>query len=298
MESKSILNPCIFMFGIIVLSSHLPAYAKEAELTRDNAAKPIVFLVGPVADKMIYQGKEHEIWLRNPDTNDFIPKTHMEAGTGFIVKYQDETYLVTAKHIAQNTSISWSATISGPNDLAVSFSFPEFTGFTNNLPWVEHPVADVAVLRLKDDSKFSISSMMSRFDIEIFVSEPKAPSREKILTLLGFPLALGVQQKISPLAKESKAASGLYEINGTTVFFLSDPGIQGYSGSPVFAFPIEIGSVRVGSRRTYCYGLISATLSDSTGGKLAQVVPSSQIRETIFRAHEQDKNKKDEGKGK
>jgi hypothetical protein len=248
----------------------------------------------------MYQGKEREIWLRNPDTNDFIPKTHMEAGTGFIVKYQNETYLVTAKHIAQNTSIAWSATISGPNDQAVSFSFPEFSGFTNKLPWVAHPIADVAILRLENKSKFSMSGMLHSFDIVVLVSDLKAPPREEILTLLGFPLALGVQQKISPLAKESKVASGLYEIpidgNSTTVFFLSDPSIQGYSGSPVFAFPFKLfstgGPILEVKKPSRCYGLISSTLSDNTGGKLAQVVPSSQIYETIIRAHEQDKNKK------
>jgi hypothetical protein len=284
----------------VVLYLPLPGLAEE--LTRDNASKPIVFLHGPVPEKLKHEGKEYEIWIRDPNgTNNPIQKTHTEGGTGFIVGYQNETYLVTAKHIAQNTSITWSAIISGPNDLAVTFPFTDFTGYTKDLPWVTHPVADVAVLRLQDDSKYCKSDMIHRFGISVFVRTEEAPGREKVLTILGFPLALGIGQKISPLEKETKAASGLYNIpdgpNTITVFFLSDPSVDGYSGAPVFSFPIVIGggstTIRVDSGQTLCYGLVSATLSDRTGGKLAKVVPSSQICETILGAHEHDKKKKD-----
>lgn len=300
MKLKNPLNVGLVTLGFIVLSMPLPGMT--VQLTRDNASKPILFLKGPpVPIKVKYQGKEYEICNRDPNTNKLIPKTHFTCGTGFIVAYHNQTYLVTAKHLAQKTSVAWSATISGPNDLAVRFPFTDFTGYTKNLPWVAHPVADVAVLRLQDDSPYCRSGMVKRFGISVFVRAPMAPPREKALTIIGFPLALGVGQKISPLTKETKAASGLYEIpkgpSTITVFFLSDPGIQGYSGSPVFAFPTEMAVpgaiIRVGPRQTQCYGLVSATLSDKTGGKLAQVVPSSQVYETILRAHEHKKDKKD-----
>ncbi len=300
MKFRNPPNLFVITLAFILFSLALPAMT--VELTRDNASKPIVFLKGPpVPIKVKYQGKEYEICKRDPNTNKLIPKTHFTCGTGFIVGYHNQTYLVTAKHLAQKTSIAWSATISGPNDLAVTFPFTDFTGYTKDLPWVTHPLADVGVLCLADDSKYCRSGMVSRFDISVFVRTAMAPAREKALTIVGFPLALGVRQKISPLTKETKAASGLYEISKgastITVFFLSDPGIQGYSGSPVFAFPVEMAvpgaTVRVGPRQTQCYGLVSATLSDKTGGKLAQVVPSSQVYETILRAHEHKKEKKD-----
>ena len=302
MKFPNTFNVYVLIVGFTVLSFPLPAMT--VELTRDNASKPIVFLKGPpVPIKVKYQGREYEICYRDPNTNRLIPKTHFTCGTGFIVGYHNQTYLVTARHLAQKTSVAWSATISGPNDLAVPFPFTDFTGYTKDLPWVTHPLADVAVLRLADDSKYCRSGMVSRFDISVFVRTAMAPAREKVLTIVGFPLALGVRQKISPLTKETKAASGLYEIpkgaSTITVFFLSDPGIQGYSGSPVFAFPIEMAvrgaTVRVGWQ-TQCYGLVSATLSDKTGGKLAQVVPSSQIYETILRAYEHRKENKEGAK--
>lgn len=302
MKFTKLFNVYVLRVGFTVLSLPLPGIT--AELTRENASKPIVFLAGPpVPIKVKYQGKEYEICSREPNTNKLIPKTQFTCGTGFIIGYHNQTYLVTAKHVAQETSIAWSATISGPNDRAVTFPFTDFTGYTKDLPWVPHPLADVAVLRLSGDSKYCRSGMVSRFDISVFVRTPMAPAREKALTIVGFPLALGVRQKISALTKETKAASGLYEIPksaGTiTVFFLSDPGVDGYSGSPVFAFPIEMvvrgATVRVG-RQTQCYGLVSATVSDKTGGKLAQVVPSSQVYETIVLAHEERKQNKDGAK--
>lgn len=299
MKLRNPLNVGLVTLGFIVLCLSLPGLTEE--LTRDNAAKPIVFLYGPVPEKLKHEGKEYEIWLYDPNTNKRIPLEKRMSGTGVIVGYQNETYLVTAKHVAQKTSIAWSAIISGPNDLAVAFPFMDFTGYTKDLPWVTHPVADVAVLRLKDGSKYCKSGMLHRFDISVFVRTEEAPGREKVLTILGFPLALGIGQKISPLEKETKAASGLYDIpngpNTITVFFLSDPSIEGYSGAPVFSFPMVIGgggtTIRVDSGQTLCYGLVSGTLSDRTGGKLAQVVPSSQICETILRAHEREKKKKD-----
>jgi hypothetical protein len=307
MKLRNLLNvglvavSIVFCLILLGLAEELTRDNLTEKLTRDNAGKPIVFLQCVVPKKMEYQGKEYEIWLRDPNTNKRILLEERMSGTGVIVGYQNETYLVTAKHVAQKTSIAWSAIISGPNDLAVTFPFTEFTGYTKDMPWITHPVADVAVLRLKGDSKYCKSGMIHRFDISVFVRTEEAPGREKVLTILGFPLALGIGQKISPLEKETKAASGLYDIpdgpNMITVFFLSDPSIDGYSGAPVFSFPIVIGggstTIRVDSGRTICYGLVSATLSDRTGGKLARVVPSSQICETIIRAHEREKKKKD-----
>jgi hypothetical protein len=67
-----------------------------------------------------------------------------------------------------------------------------------------------------------------------------------------------------------------------TFFVLDKPSIGGYSGAPVFAMPwplaagAALGFVSSGSPDAIpkCVGIVSGTISDETGGKLALIVPS------------------------
>ena len=286
----------LFLFALAIYPG--TTVAESTTLDRNNAAQPLVFLIGPVPDTVKQDGKTFEIWLREPGSTNLTAKTHQSAGTGFVVRHKEKSYLVTARHLAQQCSLSWSAVVSGPNDEAISISFSDFSGYTNQLPWVSDPVADVAVLPLKPDSKYCKSGIMKCFDIAVFVSQPLAPPRDRAVSILGFPLGLGVGKKVSPLEKESKPASGLYDVvkgtNTTTVFFLAEPSVDGFSGSPVFAFPSAISgsggvSIRIGSQNTLCYGLVSGTLPDRTGGKFAEIVPSSKICELLEQADQSNK---------
>jgi hypothetical protein len=86
----------------------------------------------------------------------------------------------------------------------------------------------------------------------------------------------------APITRRTRAASGL--LCGETYFLLEDPSIEGYSGAPVFDLGEPIagpGGFQLGGRQTGCFGIISFTKSDNTGGKMAGVVPTKCILELI-----------------
>jgi hypothetical protein len=131
-------------------------------------------------------------------------------------------------------------------------------------------------------------------------SEANAPSRDRPLTTLGFPLMLGVAEHFSPISRESKPSSGLITLprfdthTPATFFLLADSSIAGFSGAPLFltaapyampngamVFPETGGPTSTPIR---CVGIVHGTLSDDTGGKLAAVTPSAYILETIDKA--------------
>ena len=99
---------------------------------------------------------------------------------------------------------------------------------------------------------------------------------------IGFPLALGVGETLSPIAKECRIASLKQELSGPTEngmaisgsFILLDQALaQGYSGSPIYACPAP---------NTLCLlGLMSSVTSDATGGKVSLVVPIDYVIEIL-----------------
>ena len=80
------------------------------------------------------------------------------------------------------------------------------------------------------------------------------------------------------------------DINPNLKFILLDEDLAlGYSGAPVFISPeplVTNSSVRLGSRsRLRLIGILSANISDSTGGKISLVVPVSYLNE-IFESND------------
>ncbi|MEJ1958853.1 MAG: hypothetical protein WDM70_04900 [Nitrosomonadales bacterium] len=53
----------------------------------------------------IKDGKQVEIWYRDTASNKFEPKLGGPAGTGFIIRYHGNDYIVTAGHIAKALSL-------------------------------------------------------------------------------------------------------------------------------------------------------------------------------------------------
>ena len=83
-------------------------------------------------------------------------------------------------------------------------------------------------------------------------------------------------EDFSPLTRKTRAASGfLHDDDNGQFFFLEDPSVQGYSGAPVFYLgdAILTHGIQIGGGKTGCYGVISFTSADNTGGKMAGVVP-------------------------
>jgi len=170
---------------------------------------------------------------------------------------------------------------------------------TNAAPqWVKHEHADVAVLRLAPSPQLVAKHLQKRFlPFSVLIDDLRAPPRDLELTVFGFPMELGVKEHFSALTMHSRASSGLLELQGpnekkSIYFVLEKPGIGGYSGAPVFDRSIyKHGLMTSTGSGTKCYGLIKGTISDDTGGKLALVVPSAFLAETIMKAEKQSSAK-------
>jgi Trypsin-like peptidase domain len=213
-------------------------------------------------------------------------------GTGFFVK-SAHPYLVTADHVAQILTRLSTATCRAPGDVPVTLVLGDLVQAGPSLAWYHHPEADVAVLPLVVNEK-TLPALQNRFlTLEAIPADESAPSRERSVTVMGFPLALGTTGRFSPITSEAKPASGLVRIaradtkHEATFFVLDKPSIGGFSGAPVFLTPGPFDSggnlVLQPSLRTVV-GLVHGTISDNTGGKLAAVVPSKFIRDALLAA--------------
>lgn len=223
---------------------------------------------------------------------DYQEKVRTSTGTAVLVADQERLFLVTAGHVANDTNERTTVTMRIEGDRPLTFPLPQLSGNRGPQPWVFHDHADVAVLRLQPVPELMPYLKGHFLPRENLLSTLEAPSRERPLVTLGFPLGLGVRDRFSPISRESKAASGLLTLpradrKGESVFFLLDsPSIGGFSGAPVFHLPgaYSAGGGLVISGRLECVGLVHGTISDDTGGKLAAIVPAQFISEALEKA--------------
>jgi hypothetical protein len=224
------------------------------------------------------------------------------SGTGFFVVTEssdsatkEQPYLVTASHVAEFLTRDSKITVRAQGDVPVSILLKDITPGDDKLTWQIHDEADVAVLRLKLDNN-TIPLMQGRFlKLSSIAADEIAPRREQPVMVIGFPLALGTIGRFSPITSEAKPASGLLRLFNQemkkegTFFVLDKPSIGGFSGGPVFLMPgpYASGGAMVFTELpapTIVVGLVHGTVSDKTGGKLATIVPSKFIRDTILEA--------------
>jgi hypothetical protein len=210
-------------------------------------------------------------------------------GTGFLVSPDGNSmFLVTAAHVAAAMQSTFRATIRGDNDTPIDLSSGELVG-SLAVTWVLHDTEDIAVTALHPSDRV-MPKMKERFLArKAIAADQNAPSRERSLTALGFPFEMGAEGHFSLISRESKPASGLVTLrrpdtHTPAVFFLLDsPSIEGFSGAPLFQLPAPYSS-STGKMIFFdpgtpvlCVGVIHGTLSDSTGGKMAAVIPSVSL---------------------
>lgn len=229
-------------------------------------------------------------------------KEEDKIGTGFFVFTEskgsvptEQPYLVTASHVAEFLTQDSRITFRASGDVPVSVLLKDLTSGGGKLTWQIHVEADVAVLKLKLDST-TIPLMKGRcLKFSSIVADESAPRREQSVMVMGFPLALGTTGRFSPLTSEAKPASGLirsprFDTKKEATFFVLDkPSVGGFSGGPVFLMPgpFASGGALVFTEvpaQTLVVGLVHGTFFDNTGGKLAAIVPSKFIRDTILQA--------------
>ena len=266
--------------------------AKTDAQILDKIYSTVVYLQREIIQTTNIGGKSYEIYLKPIGKKELIPHTKKILGTGFLVSDGDFLFLVTAQHVASQMSRDSLAVLRTSEDRPITFTLAKLSGASGKLSWVQHEKADVAVLLLHPGSEI-MPHLKEHFLPKKMVSATlEAPPRERPLTTIGFPLGLGVQERFSPISRESKPASGLltiprFDTKQTSIFYLLDnPSIGGFSGAPIFEMPgahSSQGGLVIGGRLA-CVGLIHGTISDDTGGKLGAVVPSAFIVETIDKA--------------
>ena len=196
------------------------------------------------------------------------------AGTGVLVSDEDRMYLVTASHVAidttTNTDIWYKDSVTGrPSCIKISKLNPMAM-------WLYHPVADMAVLEVSDAIKNNLIEYT--LDLTGFASRfEDVPERESELTMFGLP-EVYTDLPYAPFTYNCKVASDLwvahFEKTGErfNCFMLDKPSVQGFSGGPV---------MEITNDHTKCFGIIHGTRQDNTGGKLAIVVHSAYLFELI-----------------
>ena len=268
-----------------VLAMSLLAWSPAFSEGIDDVVPSIVYLKTDNVETIEREGRRLEVWLHDPKDGSAAPKITSTTGTGFLVKRGTRTFLVTAQHVASSLTERSTATLRLPDKggrvvLLKKLLLGE---------WRLHSSADAAVVEVVSSFEgIELSSFALSF--ELISPEPVTPSRSLRLTVVGFPLSLGIGKTVSPISRETMAASGPLDLQRfdnhvvSAFFLLQDPSVGGFSGAPVCDFHLPSlysGGITFRSGGITCYGLVHGTISDNTGGKFSAVVPSVFIRQLI-----------------
>jgi hypothetical protein len=206
-----------------------------------------------------------------------------KAGSGFLVNKNDSPCLITAAHVANDVGITFKIVMPGAEGRAV-------TGKIEGAQWHISQSADVALTFINTNNQEERNRLLKRcMPANLIAARPLPPSREIPLTVMGYPLGLGATGFVSPLSLETRAASGFITLERfdnkklATFIILQDPSIGGLSGGPVFDtgksyFEGRAMAVRSG---VSLVGIVHGVISDNTGGKLAAVVPATEITKLL-----------------
>lgn len=266
----------------------------------DDLSKTVVFLRQQSQETEVKGDKTLEVWYRDPDSKEFSPKLLTSSGTGLIIQYNKRDYLITAKHVAKALSPTAEIIInlSAGQSRSITFKWLAQQEIIKGARWFHHPKADISIHPMAYQDRFDLlaigEDLFPKKDIEITLLTPAY--------VLGFPMGLGVKEKLSPIAKGTQIASRLTSIDFPGIspdlqFILLDQALaQGYSGAPVFYAEdiqsgVMIGGQRMkGGEKLHFVGILSASVSDKTGGKISLVIPISYIWDILesseFRKYE------------
>lgn len=273
----------LFKVLILILFSFTSALA----VSIDDLNKTVVFLRQQSQKMMLIDSKPAGLYYRYPDTQEYKPITETTSGTGFLIRYNGRDYLVTAKHVAESLLPTGEIIINLPNGKTTIVTFRSLSeaNIIRGAHWFLHPKADIAIHPMGYPGIVDALPLPE----ELF---PKKDVDVKVLTpayVVGFPLGLGVLDKLSPVAKEAKIASKLTSIDKPNIpndlhYYLLDQALsQGYSGAPVFYIEDIMSRVMIGNQPMkggeilHLLGVQSGAISDQTGGKISMVVPISYM---------------------
>ncbi|WP_282053402.1 trypsin-like peptidase domain-containing protein [Maribacter luteus] len=285
-EHKGIL--CIFLF--LGTFCHSQYYIDDNDL-RDFFSS-ILYLSGDAPETVQIRGEQFEVLYRKPWTDDIIEKKVTSLGTGFLIHRGLDVYLVTAEHVARFIKSSSRIKYLGTDGQKKEISLEELTlsnKYGENVNWIRHPTADIAILHLGIFD--NIVKDIVTINYEYLEKSIKAPNRFNDITIIGYPLGLGVNPTtISPITRNTRTASDIVYFkrfdNGVINPFIiaDDPSIGGFSGGPVLeVYKSKTAPSIIGERTAIAptlIGLVHGNLSNEPGG-FAAIVPAFQILETL-----------------
>lgn len=273
-----------FLLLVIVISLDGTTYGQSI----DELSKTVVFLQKESQAYEMKSGEKVELWYKHPSTNKLEPKIFKKSGTGFIIKHNGRDYIVTAKHVAKFLDNNSEILLNVSKDSSINISFDSIrkSPRLKDVKWFFHPLADIALHPLVYPTAKLEQLYISTSDI---IKDDKKINLLTDVIILGFPLGLGVHKSISPIATKTQIASNITTIDLPNIdpnlrFYLLDQALaQGYSGSPIFCSEDIPSGVSGGNRplsdgeKIILIGILSAGLSDATGGKISEVVPISYL---------------------
>jgi S1-C subfamily serine protease len=229
----------------MLLSSYL--YGQNPLVDVEQVLPCVVYIEGAKIQTHSEGGVVYDIYLRNNETGTVRPYTTTNYGTAFFVGNEINLYLVTAAHVARATSLRPSIVLSSRRSFPVVVQLRDVVDSTyfkkDQLNWLFHPKADVAVIPIKFPNNLPDSLVFTHLVCDKVHRALHAPTRNVVLTVYGFPLRLGIGTRISPISKRYSASSGLIDLPRfdnqmiNTFFLIDDPSISGLSGGPVVALP-------------------------------------------------------------
>jgi hypothetical protein len=267
------------LFGTFVVSA-LALCELNAGL--DELSRSVIQLTDDIGVFEEFGTNRLQVFWKLPNTNMYVAKPNVVGGTALLVgSRKGVPFIVTAKHVAAQISQNGTVYLGNTNE-PLKIRFGDFVGRQH---WIHHPLADISVHPLNPAAPRPASVALWIIPFHLFTNS-SAPPRDIELAILGFPFGLGIEGMFSPISRQSKAASAILTEGGVRYFLLQDPSIDGYSGGPVFTVknpyflsmtingqttPIQI----MPSPPENFWGVISATKSDRSGGKVAIVIPAS-----------------------
>ncbi len=281
----------LFLAIFCCLFNEVKAQNKDIDIR--ELFSSIVFISDSIPATQIINGKEYEIILKDPLTNKSKNLKGFKLGSGFFISKDLDIYLVTAAHVAKNLSVNAKLNYQSRNGKKREVTIKNLTtSSSNEVNWILHPTADVAVLHIPleiIETDYFKALDVGSIGHTALMEKLEGPDRLKEVTVFGFPLGLGVSQNaISPITKNLRPSSDIIYLPRfdnqiiNPFFLLDDPSISGFSGGPVMhVFEYNRNGYRPDSGvEPTITGLVHGTINDKTGG-LAAIVPSIKIMETI-----------------
>ena len=200
--------------------------------------------------------------------------------SGFFVEAEGSLYLVTAGHASEETNLNSRIRYRDPSGKTQWVSLKGFVQGDGN-PWHRNPVSDLAIAKLPAvDGAETYLGHFKELAMSLESVCRECPPRTTAVVTVGFPLAIGAEDEISPVAVVGHIASRETATKNAwgnePIIFCSPALAQGTSGGPAFLQSET-------SNKTSVVGMYIGVVNDASGAKLSKLVPAHIIHDAITR---------------